>query len=646
MLNRLLYIFSFCLIVNVLEAQVADPVLMKVGQSNVTVSEFKYIYEKNNGTNADYSRKSVMEYLDLYTKFKLKVEKAKSLQLDTISSLRSELEGYRKQLAGSYLIDKEVTEALLKELYDRMDYDIEFSHIFVAAPENASAKQKEIAKAKLRDVKAKLVGGMDFGAAAAAYSEDNSTAPRGGKMSFITAKLPSGFYELETALYTTPVGQTSDIIESKMGFHIIKVTNKRPARGLIEVAQILIDSSNKDLADSIAQRARNGENFESLVAKYSIDKLTAKNGGKLAPFGINTYNLSFEIASFTLHKDGDVSLPTLTEAGWHIVKRLQRLPKDPYDLFVRKMKAQINKDSRFDIAKLNLIKDIKKSAGIKEDTNELNKFVATLGDDFYSYKWIPASSISENPLFTIGGDHVYTTKDFADYCKKSTRIRLKYEKSKPLKETVDELYNNYVNDLTLAYEEQSLDKKYIDFRFLMREYEEGILLFEVTKLNVWDKANQDTVGLISFYQSVADKYVTNEKALVSEVVVHTTDRKLAEKVYKFATKNNVDDLEKKFNKKNKVVTYTKNEYDKGSKELADIVWKKNSKGTLNSSSDGGIFTFLKINDLIPSRPKSLGEARGYVVADYQNYLDKEWVKSLDHEYNIVIYKDVLNSLIK
>lgn len=646
MLDKVFFVFGFCFFVITSFGQSKDPVLMKIGKSDVTVSEFKYIYEKNNGANADYSRNSVMEYLDLYTKFKLKVEKARALQMDTIASLRSELEGYRKQLAGSYLIDKEVTEALLKELYGRMDYDVEFSHIFAGFPENATAAQKEEAKAKLREIKAKLVSGYEFSAAAAAYSEDRKSGLQGGKMGFVTAKLPSGFYELETAIYTAPLGEVTDIIESKLGYHLVKVTQRRPARGIIEVAHILIDSDNKALADSVANLAKNGADFEALVSQFSIDKATVKNGGKLPPFGINTYSLTFEVGSYTLHKDGDVSNAMLTESGWHIIKRIKRYPKDSYDLFVRKMKSQINKDSRFNVAKDKLIEDIKKSAGIQEDRGELANFIKGLDEEFYSYKWAPAADVSTKPLFTLGGSQVVTVKDFADYCKKNTRTRLKYDKSSPLKNTVEELYQSFINDTALAYEEQSLDKKYPEFRSLMREYEEGILLFEVTKVNVWDKANQDTSGLVQFFEHQANTYYTPEKADISTFMIQSKDKKLADKIYKYAVKNDSEALIKKFNKKEEVVTLTKGEIEKGSPESMNLSWTKNAVSSLKSSSDANSYSFVKVNTVVPARPKTLNEARGYVVADYQNYLDKAWLKSLESEYNVVIYKDVLNSLIK
>lgn len=623
-----------------------DPILMRVGNSEVKVSEFKYIYEKNNGADADYSEKSINDYLDLYTKFKLKVEKAKELRLDTISALKTELDGYRRQLASSYLIDKEVTDFLLKELYSRMGEDVEFAHIFIPVPENTTHIVKEEAKDKLREVKSKLVGGMKFEDAAKEFSQDKSSATKGGQMGFFTAKLPSGFYALETALYTTPIGQVSDIIETRIGFHIIKVLSKRPARGTIEVAHILIDPEKAKLADSIYNAANAGADFDKLAAQYSVDKNTSKNGGKLPPFGINMYDKIFEDAAFRITTNGQIAPPVMTKSGWHIIKRINKPAQDSYDIFIRKMKSQINKDQRFDAAKIKLVEDIKKAAGYKQDKFELSKFTNGLNEEFYSYKWSPSPVVDDKMLFSLGGDQVYKISDFANFCKKNTKTRLKYDKSKPLYETVDELFNEYVNESAMAYEEKNLEVKYPDFKSLMREYEEGILLFEATKIHVWDKANQDTTGIKSFFENVKNNYIWPEKAGVTEVKISDVDKDTAEKIYKFVAKDDFSKLDKKFNKKKKIVATNEAQYEKGSKELASLEWKDGAMSPLQADPSKTTYSFLKIKNLIPSRSKTLSEARGYVVADYQDYLEKEWIKSLTKEINVVIYKDVIHALKK
>lgn len=645
MIRKMMVVFLGIVMHLLVTGQNKDDILMKVGGTDVTVGEFKYIYEKNNGAQADYSQKSLEEYLDLYTRFKLKVAKARQVKLDTISSLMSELDGYRKQLASSYLIDKEVTDFLLRELYDRMKTDVDFSHIFIPAAENASRSVKEDAKNKLRDVKSRIVGGMTFEEAAREFSQDRTTSTRGGHMGFFTAKLPSGFYELETALYNTPLGQVSDIVESKIGYHLVRVNNKRPARGTMEVAHILVKSDRKQMADSLANLLRKtGADFDELALKFSEDKTSSKNGGKLPPFGINTYDHNFEDAAFGLQNNGDISEPVLTKSGWHIIKRIAKPEPDTYDVFVRRMKAQINKDQRFDAAKIKLINDIKKSAGFREERSELQKFTATLNEDFYSYKWTPDSSLSAAPLFSLAGSQKYNIRDFAGFCKKNTRTRLKYDKSKPLAEIVDELYNEYVNEIALAYEESSLEKKYPDFKSLMREYEEGILLFEATRINVWDKANQDTVGLQKYFEQHKKNYFWPEKATGSEFRISGTDQKTAEKIYSYGKKNDGAKILSKFNKKSKVVEEVAFEYEKGSADLAGIDWKVRSVSPLVQQKSGNAWAFKKLSSIVPVREKNLSEARGYVVADYQDYLEKQWIEQLSREFEVVINKDVLMKL--
>jgi len=644
MLSRVLIVL-FCASFMILRAQSSDEVLMKVGSSDIKVSEFKYIYEKNNGGSADYSSNSVNEYLDLYTKFKLKVEKARELKLDTISALKSELEGYRKQLASSYLIDKEVTEYLLMELYDRMKTDVAFSHLFIPIAENSTYAVREEGKAKIKDLKLKLAAGQKFEDLAQQFSQDKTTSNKGGEMGYFTAKLPAGFYDLESALYNTKVGETSDIIESKIGYHIIKVTDKRPARGSIEVAHILLDPENKALSDSIYSALKSGANFESLVTKYSKDKNSVKNSGKLPPFGINMFDKIFEDAAFKINENGAYAAPILTKSGWHIIKRLAKPNMDTYELFVKRNKAQIGKDPRFDSAKTKLISDIKKSSGFVENLKELERFTENLDEEFYSFKWSPNEDTPVKQLFAIGGDNIYSVKNFADYCKKNTKTRLKYDKTKPLIETVEELYNEYVNETVMAYEEKSLEVKYPDFKSLMREYEEGILLFEATKINVWDKANQDTVGLKAFFNTRPNVYMWDEKAEVLEFSIQTTDKKLADKIYGYASKNGVEKVEKKFNKKAKVVSVNKNDYEKDAKEIAGLEWKVNAKSALDFNNKD-VYTFKKINLIVAPSPKTLSEAKGYVVADYQDHLEKEWLAELKRDYVVNINNEVLQKMIK
>ena len=215
---------------SLLYSQSGDPVLFTIDGQSVQSSEFSYIYAKNNRDDADFTEKSLREYLDLYTKFKLKVREAYAMGLDTLPQLQTELAGYRKQLADSYLTDKEITDRLVTEAYNRMQEDIQVSHILIKTNPNA-ASDTMAAYTKIQGAYKRLQAGEAWDLVVKQTSEDNPTKETGGDLGYVTALLPNGFYAFESAAYETPVGKYSMPIRTTLGYHIVKVTNKRPARG-------------------------------------------------------------------------------------------------------------------------------------------------------------------------------------------------------------------------------------------------------------------------------------------------------------------------------------------------------------------------------------------------------------------------------
>ncbi|MBK8620542.1 MAG: peptidyl-prolyl cis-trans isomerase [Saprospiraceae bacterium] len=648
-MRNVTFLFILFFFTSTVFAQKDNDILMTVGKSAVSVGEFKYIYEKNNGEKANYSDKSLSEYLDLYTNFKLKVEKAKQLKLDTLPELKMELQGYRKQLAGSYLIDKEVTENLLKELYERTKYDIEFSHIFLPVNPDENLSKKEEIRSQMMAIKSKIISGQSFEEVAKEFSKDPNSASKGGYMGFLNAKLPTGFYGLESTLYNTPIQSVSDIVESKIGFHLVKVLNKRTARGQVQVAHIFLKNDKKNThlkADSLYNELMKGGDFSTIANQYSDDKNTSRTGGLLPPFGINTYENEFENVAFALANDGDISKPLTSKSGWHILTRVSKPEPDTYDIFVRKMKSQISKDERFEVAKLALINDIKQSNGFKENKSVYEQFVLTLQDDLYSYKWEPQNKNLDETLFIFGNSFISTLGDFTSFIKKNTKTRLKYDKGRPVAQTANDLYNEFVNEKAIEFEEKNLEYKYPDFKLLMREYEEGILLFEVTKTTVWDKANVDTIGLEKFYLDNKSKYLSEEKAKVSQFVIHSIEKSMIDKIKKDAKKLTSSKLTQKYNKGTNLITVTEETLDKSHPLLKGMDWKTGSLSDITKNEQAKHQSFRKIIEIMPAQSKTISEARGYVVADYQDFLEKQWVSELKKEFTVVINQPIFNLLKK
>jgi len=635
--------------------QTNDPVLFSIDESEVRVSEFKYIYEKNNADKADYSQKSITEYLELYKRFKLKVAKARSQGLDTIKTLQEELNGYRKQLAATYLKDKEISEKLVDEVVDRYSEDREVSHLFVALNDNMTREQGAAAEEKIQSMHRKLIknSGVGFEQMAKTLSEDKASSKNGGRLGYYTAPLPDGFYNFESAMYNTPEGQFSEPFQSKMGFHIIKVSNVRPARGEMEIAHILVRSKSKGQtisgaklkADSLYLQLERGRKFEDVAKVFSADKKTNQKGGYLGFFGINQYEASFEDAAFALTEDGAYTKPIETSIGYHIIKRISKRVNENNKRAKKRIETRINNNERFKIAEQKLIDDVKKETNFVENRSMLVRLNRDLDETFYSYKWSPQLyDNNSKPLFTMA-NKAYTINDFTAYLKNNVRERLKFPKAKPVVQATNELYEKFMKEKIMDYEEANLENKYPDFKALMREYREGILLFEITKNEVWDKASLDTVGLQQFYDAHSQDYVWPDRIRTEKIVVESDASDKVAKAYDYAKKKGVDKFKKKYiNDSDYKVSGSESIFEADAPELQNLERKTGKVTDITMIDNKGTFYTYVSN--LKAATKTLQEARGYVIADYQEHLEEEWIATLRNEFPINVNQEVLKQLIK
>jgi peptidyl-prolyl cis-trans isomerase SurA len=633
-----------------------DPVLFTVDEDPVAVSEFVYIYSKTNGPRADFSLPSLSEYLELYKKFKLKVRRAREMQLDTLPSLQQELAGYRKQLAGNYLIDKEVTNLLIEEAYDRMQRDVRFSHILVKLEANPAPEDTMKAWKKIQEAR-RTLSGKSFEQVVREFSEDETTLESGGDLGFFTAVFPNGFYDLETVAYTTPLNDVGGPVRTKLGYHLIKVTAVRDARGEMEAAHILVRKdprAEQDVSririDSIYRALRDGADFAALARELSEDRLSASKGGNIGVFGINRYEKPFEDAAFALASDGAYSAPVETSAGWHILLRVKGPVAEPLDQARRRLEPKVKRDDRFELARVSMIEKIKKDIGVKENKAVLDLYSSRQTDTLFTFLWKPGTvGMYNETIVTLGKDNAIPLSAFEEFLQRNAGKRVNLKRSGDIPAGVRLLFDEFVQDECVKYEEARLEDKYPEFRSLMREYEEGILLFEATKRVVWDKASQDSVGLAKFFaEEASSKYQWGERARVTFYLLQSQDQKLLEEVRKFAAKNKPDAVLKKFNKGDKPVLSTREFlYEHGKNNVVDqMVWKA---GTLSFSEEekrNQGWSFLKIEEIVPTGPKSLDEARGYVIADYQDKLEQEWVRELSGQYKIRVNQGVFQGLIR
>lgn len=637
----------------VIFSQGEDPVLFSIDGSPVHVSEFNYIYTKNNGDQADYSKKSIDEYLDLYIKFKLKVAKAKSLQIDTIPALINELAGYRRQLSDAYLVDREVTNRLVKELFERKKRDINVSHLLISVNPTASQEERDEALHKAQSIKQKIDQGADFDLITKTLSDDKGSAPNGGKLGWMTALLPDGFYEFENAIYALDKGEVSGPVKSRLGYHIIKVNDIREAYGEMEVKHILIRSKMKGQTvkdaktriDSLYQVLKNGGNFDEIAKAYSEDINTSAKGGYIGFFGISQYEKAFEDAAFKIQTDGEISMPVESKLGWHIIQRVSKKDYSDLDKVKRQLETNIAKNERYEIAKNSMLAQIQKDGKYYENQDVLNNLINQIDKGFYSYKWeIP--TMEEKTLFGFGEEMKFSNINFAEYCQSNTRNRLQIPQTTPVKQAVGDFFVSYVKEKTLEYEEANLEKKHPDFKALMREYSEGILLFEATKMKVWDKAALDTAGLKQFYDRNQNLYYWNDRAELTKYSIPHTDKKNIKELTKGLKKKKDADRDKYFAKKKLNVSIEKSIHEINSKELKGMEFKKWAISEPLVDEKAGITIIRRIEGLMPGGKKTMKEARGFIIADYQDELEKQWIKELKNEYSVEVNQEVLNGLIK
>jgi peptidyl-prolyl cis-trans isomerase SurA len=656
-MNRCLVLIALLLAGFSAKAQKEDPVLFTVGGTNVQVSEFEYIYSKTNGKNADFSRNSLQEYLDLYIRFKLKVERAKAMKLDTIPTLKEELDSYRRQLADSYLVNREVTDRLVREAYERSAQDVELYHIFFAlSPEATPADTLAVYRKALSAKKQLDAGEEDFATLADALSEDKSTAKSGGRIGFFNVLFPNGFYALENAAYTLPLNKVSDPIRTGAGYHLLKIGARRPARGEIEIAHFLLRKDEwqgtpeglKELVFSYYERMQKGESFEMFCREYSQDPRSAEKGGYLGFFGINRYEQAFEDTAFAIQEDGGISGPVESSVGWHIIKRISKKSFPAFEIARLQFETQVKQDARFELARKAMIETIKKTNNFKENTALLDKMAKVLNDTFYTFRWKAPAGGQKEVLFSLGS-RKYSMDQFYAFLADGSRERMRLRET-PFRDALQTLYLQFVESSCMQFEEEQLETRYPEFRSLLREYQEGILLFEATRIEVWDKASQDSVGLERFFATIPGKYQWNERAEVTKYFVEPFNMNMIESIRGAAAAKPKEKVLAEFNTGDKTpiarVEETVLERGKSQESLEIRQWTAGEVTAPKIDRETNQFYFYKVEKITLPEPKKLSEARGYIVADYQDYLEQEWVESLRALYPVKVDQNVFEKLIR
>ncbi|MDL2322532.1 peptidylprolyl isomerase [Bacteroidales bacterium OttesenSCG-928-A17] len=629
-----------------------DPVIMKINGKDIKKSEFDYIYNKNNNEDV-VDKKTLEEYVELFKNFKLKVAEAEDQGIDTLSSFKKELADYRAQLAKPYLSNPTPDESLIQTEYDRMNELVEVAHIMVLFPQNVVNNQSvQILPAdtveaykKISQVYSLLQKKKDFSALVREYSEDRNSKDAGipGYIGWVSGMMltPS----LEDAAFSIEVGKFSKPVRTSYGYHIVKVLNKKPNPGQIHASHILrrfpenaTDEQKKEIQgkmNEIYQKVLNGEDFAELAREYSEDG-SASRGGDLGWFGYGAMVKEFENASFGLSEINDVSKPFASPFGYHIVKLLDRKPVDPIETKREEIVSKLSNGGFFNRLYKPGIEELKKQNDFEKNEEAYNSLMLAAVELFpLNELYIEKFADSDQTLFSAGGRNI-PVSEFISYMQKKGRSQHWV--------SVDFLVEKleaFEYDQLLEAENLGLEKKYPEFRNLMQEYHDGILMFEISNKEVWNRASEDVEGLENFFKQTQKDYTWNEphyKGYVVLVKDADTKKKIQKEIKKMKPEAAVEYMLENY--KVGTVSYVKiekNLYKKGDNPYVDEAVFKGSKVTEYPEN---FQTFFVMGKTIKS-PESYVDVRGQVITAYQDYLEEQWLKKLNEKYPVEIYKDAL-----
>jgi peptidyl-prolyl cis-trans isomerase SurA len=617
--------------------------LLEIENESISLDEFNNIFNKNND-NQVIDKKYLDEYIELFINFKLKVREAKELGYDTLSTFVDELEGYRKQLAKPYLRDDQFNEEMFDEALERVQYDLNASHILI----NINDENNDIALSRINNIRREIINNnISFEEAAVKYSDDKSAIDNNGNLGYFTAFMM--VYVFESAAYSTQVGSISQAVKTQYGYHLIKINDKRKAVGQRKVAHIMfktgksaskkkIDQSNKKIFETY-NLLKNGDPFAEVAERFSEDRSTAVKGGILPMFGVGKMVPVFENVAFGLKNIGDFSEPFKTDFGWHIVMLIEDYPVELNDDLYLKVKTGIEKDSRSKLSSEFMSKKLKELYSIKVFKQNFNSLRKLAVNDVSKSSWDGKNAINlKNPLFKIEG-MTFNQNLFTEYILKNQKNNNDF----------DMLYLDFRDICLFKYEETQLENKYPEFKILLNEYREGILLFDLTNKNVWRKAVDDSLGLSKYFANNLQKYNWDQRvdASIYKCINLATAKKAKSLLYKLNRGNiNNSEILDIINKESQLnLQIVSNKFVKGDNDYIDrLIWKTGISKDIKD--DDGSIVIVNITDVLEAGTMTLNEVKGKVISDYQKYLDSNWISYLRSKYKYSINKELLYTLIK
>jgi peptidyl-prolyl cis-trans isomerase SurA len=506
-----------------------------------------------------------------------------------------------------------------------------------------------------------LAKGADFAALADQYSDapsakgmkataDNPARPGNhGDLGYFTVF--DMVYPFETGAYNTKPGEISMPVRSDFGYHIIKVQSVTDAMGSIQAAHIFLqlpfDAPEEEVA-AMRQKAENiykelmekdGKNWVDKVRQYTDDKGTIARDGALSPFTVSRIVPEFIEVCKSL-EIGQIAKPIRTNYGFHIIKLLGKSGVGTFEKEQKGISERIEKDMRSKKSEELVLKQVKSDYKFKQNDKNLETFMATVDSSILRKAYEPADNVDLNAtLFTLEGNPTKVS-DFVNYIQNNMTM----QKFASPATYAYQLYESFSNGVVMDYADAHLEEKYPEFKELVQEYKDGILLFDLMDQEVWSKAVKDTVGLEEFHQHNADKYMWDDRAY-AYIITITRPESLPKVKALLDSGIELDSLRSTIQRDSiPAVFVRKGYYQKGDNTFVDQTeWKVGVRNEIPSTVDQST-TIVCIKELRKPEQKTLKEARGLVTSDYQVELEQKWVQELKERYPVKINENVLEQV--
>ena len=606
--------------------------LFTVNTKPVTSEEFVYLYRKNHQHKPEeFTKDKIEEYLDLFINYKLKVEEALWRGMDTTAKFKNEYQTYREELLKPYLPDTKVVDSLVMLTYQRLKEEVKASHILVTLKPDATPEDTLAAYRKISELRMRALAGEDFEALAARFSEEPRANQTKGNLGYFTAM--QMVFPFEQAAYITPVGGVSVPVRTQFGYHILKVWDRQPSRGEVEVSHIMIRTSDpasdeeaKNTIFDIYDKLQKGMSWEELCRQYSEDVNSKDKAGRLRPFGVGAMAAipEFEEMAFSLQEKGEISDPVQTQYGWHILRLESRIPLPSFEELKPALTQRVSRDERVAISKEALRKKMRFDFGYTENSVAKEK-VLSMAEHIFADSSAIGKEIENEVLFHMQGKPYVAREFFRHVASQPAKPA-----STPAAQHLQHLFTEYVDDVQLRLMEEKVKHESPDYKWLLKEYYEGILLFEIMEKEIWNKAMEDTVGQKRYFRKHADDFKAGER-MVARIFSASSSSTLNEFRKLLESK---DGSYADFIRKQRI------RLDSGSFEKGErtILAQVDFAPGIYTAESNGVHYLIAVDKILPPGSQTFDEARASVISDYQSFLEDSWINELKRKFEVKVNK--------